>query len=100
VSPAGGSPRPIGIIGDLRLVNRPLLPGAIRNGRLLLSVAAADSWDWFTGVLDLRTGRLTRLEVDNPTDFHWITWAADGSILGSGLGNRSALWRFTREAAR
>lgn len=98
--PAGGSPRPIAVTGDLRLVSRPLMPGAIRNGRLLLAVAAVDSWDWFTGVLDLRTGRLTRLEVDNPTDFHWITWAADGSILGSGMGIRSALWKFTREAAR
>jgi hypothetical protein len=100
LSPAGGAPRPIAVTGDMRLVNRPLMPGAIRNGRLLLAVATVDSWDWFTGVLDLRTGRLTKLEVDNPTDFHWITWAADGSILGSGLGVRSALWRFTREAAR
>jgi hypothetical protein len=100
LSPGGGSPSPIAITGDLRLVNRPLMPGAIRNGRLLLPVATANSWYWFTGVLDLRTGQLTRVEVDNPTDFHWITWAADGSILGSGMGVQSTLWKFTREVQR
>jgi hypothetical protein len=42
----------------LRLVARPLLPGAVR----------------------------------------WITWAADGSVLGSGMGMQSTMWKFTREA--
>ncbi|HUF23498.1 MAG TPA: protein kinase [Vicinamibacterales bacterium] len=100
MSPAGGTPAPITITGDLRLVTRPLMPGAVRNGRLVLPIAVLDSWYWFAGVLDLRSGRLTRMEVVNPTDFHWITWAADGSVLGSGMAIRSALWKFTREAAR
>src|SRR5688500_536430 len=96
VSPDGGTPAPVAITGgDLRLVSRPLMPGAIRDGRLLLPIAVQDSWYWFAGVLDLRTGRLTKIEVVNPTDFHWMTWAADGSILGSGMGIQSALWKFT-----
>lgn len=100
MSPAGGTPEPIAIAGALRLVSRPLMPGAIRNGRLLLPVATVDSWYWFAGVLDLRTGRITKLELDSPTDFHWVTWASDGSVLGSGMAIQSALWKFTREAAR
>ena len=100
MSPAGGTPAPIAITGDLRLVNRPLMPGAIRNGRLVLPIAVQDSWYWFAGVLDFQSGRLTRMDVVNPTDFHWMTWAADGSVLGSGMGIQSALWKFTREASR
>jgi hypothetical protein len=100
MSPAGGTPAPIAIAGDLRLVNRPLMPGAIRNGRLVLPIAVQDSWYWFAGVLDLQSGRLTKIDVVNPTDFHWMTWAADGSVLGSGMAIQSALWKFTREVPR
>ena len=100
MSPAGGTPVPIAIPADVRLVSRPLTPGAIRNGRLLLPIAVLDSWYWFSGVLDLQSSRFTRMDVVNPTDIHWITWAADGSILGSGMTIQSALWKFTREAVR
>jgi hypothetical protein len=100
MSPDGGTPVTITISGDLRLVTRPLLPGAVRNGRLVLPVATVDSWYWSAGVLDLRSGRLSKLEVVNPTDFHWITWAADGSILGSGMSIQSSLWKFTRDGPR
>ncbi|CAN5685204.1 hypothetical protein BH24ACI5_BH24ACI5_20090 [soil metagenome] len=100
MSPDGGLPRPIAIVGDLRLVPRPLLPGAVRNGRLMMPVATADSWYWFTGVLDLRTGQLTKLTLDNATDFHFVTWAADGSILGSGMALQATLWHFVREVPR
>jgi eukaryotic-like serine/threonine-protein kinase len=101
MSPAGGTPAPIAIAGgDLRMVNRPLMPGAIRDGRLVLPIAVPDSWYWFAGMLDLRSGRLTQIAVVNPTDFHWMTWTADGSILGSGMGIQSSLWKFTREATR
>ena len=98
MSPDGGTPRPIAIVGDLRLVIRPLLPGAIRKGRLLLPVATADSWFWYTGVLDLRTGHIAKITLDNSTDFHFATWAADGSIIGSGMAIHSTLWKFVPEA--
>ena len=94
VPPGGGTPRPIAISGDLRLVVRPLAPGAVRAGRLVLPVATADSWFWHAGVLDLASGRLERIPVDYQTDFHSLTWAPDGSIVGSVLGVRGELWRF------
>ncbi len=90
----GGSPQPIDVKGDLRLVGEALLPGAVRNGRLLLPVATADSWYWYAAVLDLRTGRLDKIAVDYSTDFHGLTWTADGNVLGTGIGVQSALWRF------
>ena len=95
LSPGGGTPRPIDIRGDLRLVPEALLPGAVRNGRLVLPVASPDSWYWYAGALDLQTGRLGKIGVNYFTDFHGVTWAADGRVIGTGIGVQSALWRFT-----
>ena len=98
MSPAGGGTTPIAINStELRLVDEPLLPGAIRKGRLLLPVATADSWYWSTGVLDLKTGQIEKLTPDYSTDFHFATWAADGSIIGSGFATQSTLWKFAPE---
>jgi hypothetical protein len=97
VSPAGGSPRPIDINGSLRLIQEPLSSGAVRQGRLLLPVATADSWYWYLGTLDLQTGRLDKMDVNYVTDFHFATWAADGSVIGAGSGVQSALWKFAPE---
>jgi serine/threonine protein kinase len=48
VSPKGGMPIPIAMKGDLRMIFYPLSAGSIRRGRLVLPVASADSWYWFT----------------------------------------------------
>ncbi len=96
LSPSGGTPVPITIKGDLKMVAVPLLPGAVRKGRLLVPVATADSSYWYPGVVDLRTGVIQRVTIDYFTDFHGATWAADGSIIGSAIGAEGALWRFTR----
>ena len=48
----GGPPEQIPVHGDLRLIPRPLVPGAVRQGRLLLGVASTDSWFWHAGMLD------------------------------------------------
>ena len=81
--------------GDLRLIPRPLVPGAIRQGRLLLGVASADSWFWHAAMLDLKTGVVTKLADPNPSDFHFVTWRADGVPIGLGYGIATALWHFT-----
>jgi hypothetical protein len=98
LSPAGGTPMPIDIQSPFRLVVPPIAAGAIRNGRMLLPIASTDSWYWFLGVLDLKSGRLDKVSVDYFTDFHYATWTSDGRILGSGIGARSALWKFTPTA--
>jgi hypothetical protein len=30
------------------------------------------------------------------TDFHFLTWTADGRIVGAGLGMQAALWKFEK----
>ncbi len=69
-------------------------PVRFRNGRLLLPVATADSWYWYAGVLDLRTGQVQKFTLDYFTDFRAATWATDGSIIGSALDYQSTLWKF------
>ena len=92
---AGGAVEEIPVRGDLRLIPRPLVPGAVRQGRLALSVASADSWFWHAATLDLKTGVVTKLADPNPSDFHFVTWRADGVPIGFGYGIDTALWRFT-----
>jgi hypothetical protein len=51
------------------------------------------------GLLDLQTSRMQKVTLDYFTDFHFATWAADGSIIGSGVGIQSTLWKFAPEAS-
>jgi hypothetical protein len=85
----------IQVRGDLRLIPRSLVPGAVRNGRLALSVASADSWFWHAATLDLKTGVVSKLSDYTSSDFHFVTWRADGVPIGFGYGISTALWRFT-----
>jgi hypothetical protein len=91
---AGGVPRDLPMGTELRMANRPLSPGAIKNGRLLFSAATDDSWYWFVGMFDLKSGAVTRVPIKYETDFHLATWSADGRVLAMGLGVRSTLWRY------
>jgi hypothetical protein len=92
--PSGGAPQEIQVTGNLRLAGTPLMATAIRNGRLLVVAASADSWYWFASVVDLATGAIEKIKVNQFTDFQYITWTADGKLLGTGAGLTSALWRF------
>jgi serine/threonine protein kinase len=91
----GGPPHEIAVRSELRLIPRPLVPGAIRQGRLLLGAASADSWFWHAAMLDLKTGTLTKLAEPNPSDFHFVTWRADGVPIALGYGIDTALWHYT-----
>ena len=91
MKPSGGAIEEVPIRGDLRLIPRPLLPGAVRQGRLALAVASADSWFWHAAVLDLKTGVVTKLADPNPADFHFVTFRADGVPVGFGYGLAATL---------
>jgi hypothetical protein len=100
MKPANGVTVEIPIRGDLRLTYRPLTPGAIRDGVLVLVMATADSWFWHLATLDLKTGVATKLAAVNPSDFHYATWRADGFPVGFGYGINTSLWRFTARKNR
>lgn len=98
LSPDGGQNTPVAMhSADLRMIPEGLAPGGIRHGKLVLPVTTVDSWNWFPALLDLKTGALTRVPLKYDTDFHYLTWTADGRIVGAGLGMQAALWKFERK---
>ena len=55
----GGAVAAIPLRGELRLIQRALMPGSVRQGKLVLGVASADSWFWHAATIDLETGEVT-----------------------------------------
>jgi hypothetical protein len=98
MKPDGGAVADIPMTGNWRIVQRPLVPGAIRQGRMVLPVASPDSWFWHAAVLDLKTGAVDTLVERTPSDFHYVTWRSDGVPIGFAFGLDTRLWRFTRRS--
>ncbi len=67
------------------------------NGRLLLGLNPLDSWFNPVGMLDIATGKITRIPCDPLSDHHSSAWTADGRIVTSQLGLHATLWKFTPE---
>ena len=95
MKPTGGAVAEIPLRGELRLIQRALMPGSVRQGKLVLGVASADSWFWHAATIDLETGGVTKLTTVNPSDFHFATWRSDGIPIGFGFGLNTSLWHFT-----
>ena len=98
MKPTGGAVAAIPVKGDLRLIQRALMPGSVRQGKLVLGMASADSWFWHAATIDLETGVVTKLTTVNPSDFHFATWRSDGVPIGFGFGLNTSLWHFTARA--
>jgi hypothetical protein len=63
-----------------------------------LLVPLLDSWFNRPGVLDMNTGRVTRLPSDDASDYHAMSWLPDGRIMALHIGLRSTIWKFQPEA--
>jgi len=64
------------------------------DGRLLFPLQPLDSWFSPIGLIDIATGRVTRIASDDISDYHSMAWLPDGRILALRVGLRSTLWRF------
>jgi eukaryotic-like serine/threonine-protein kinase len=96
VSLRGGADREIPIEGPFRLPGYPLSAAMMgKDGRLLTPVVTDSAWCYPPGMLDLTTGRLTRLASDVDGDYHAMSWAPDGRILTWVMPPRRDLWKFT-----
>ena len=97
---SGTSGQAIPFHGDLRLTAMPLAPNAVaKDGRILVQVAALDSWFWRAAILDPSTGQVTRIPIDYEGDLFFSGWASDGRILALGIGIKGGVWRFHPERA-
>src|SRR5262249_34680793 len=65
-----------------------------RDGRLLSALVQPDNWFFPPGIVNLSTGRVTRIPVDHFGDYHFVLWGADGQVIAGAHDLRSTLWRF------
>ncbi|HEV2233200.1 MAG TPA: protein kinase [Terriglobia bacterium] len=92
---SGGTPGPIPIQSALRLAPVEFGTNAIgKDGRALVSIATPDNWFYGAGILDLRSGRLTRIPLNFIGDLLGLGWQDDGRILSTGWPLKATLWRF------
>jgi hypothetical protein len=96
--PGGGRERAIPVDRASPLLGLFITPGTIRaDRRMLVSLNVADSWFNPLGVLDLDSGRVTRVAGDRASDLLSGTWLPDGRILVSRKSLLASIWRFTPE---
>jgi len=96
----GGGEREIPLNGPFHLADAAITSSGIRNGKLAEPLASLDSWFFQPGVVDLATGRMTRIPVDFLGDFHFETWTPDGELVSWSHELRSTIWKMTQTAAR
>jgi Tol biopolymer transport system component len=93
----GGAEQEIPISGEAR----PYLGstgGISKDGKLLIGLQAPDSWFLDPAVIDLATGRATRIAIDALGDNFSMDWTPDGQVMAAVTGLQSSLWKFQKEA--
>ena len=90
-----GPEQEIPLAGPLKL-GYGIDPGAVRNGRLVAPGSTPTCY-WPPAIFDLATGKSARIPLDYTTDFHHLSWTADGKVLAFAMGFRSSMWKFTPE---
>jgi sugar lactone lactonase YvrE len=98
---AGGKEREIPLNGPFHLTFDPLSSSSIgRDRRIFVPLASPDDWFFPPGVVDLATGRMTRLPVDHVGDFHFLLRTQEGQVIAGAFDLRSSLWRFQSEVKK
>ena len=92
----GGAEQEIHVPGPLTL-GYMIDNEGIRNGRLV-APGSGPTWYWPPVIFDLATGKSARVPLEYVSDFHHMSWTADGKVMAAALAWRSNLWKFTRQA--
>jgi len=94
----GGGEQEIPLTGPYHLTFEPIGTEMIgKDGRLVVPLASPDSWFFSPGIVDLATGRMTRIPVDHYYDYFSMAWNPDGQVVATAMGLKSALWKFQPE---
>ena len=96
----GGGEREIPVNGPFHLIQSPITASGVRDSKLAMPLASLDSWFYQPGLVDLATGRMTRIPVDAPVDFHYEGWTADGSVMARTHEVHSTIWKMTQATER
>jgi serine/threonine protein kinase len=91
----GGPEQELPLNGPFHLAWAPIASNSIsRDGRILVPLALPDSWFFAPGIIDLQTGRMTRIPVDHFGDYHHMAWTSDGQVIAAARDLRAAIWKF------
>jgi len=91
----GGQEQEIPMDGSVPLFSPFLSPGALDGkGRLLVSLNPTDSWFCPPGLVDIATGRITRIPASKLSDYEYPVWTADGHVMALQLGLQASIWKF------
>jgi hypothetical protein len=97
VSLPDGTETPLPFQSGFRLISE-ISPTAVnRDGRMLVGVQSPDSWWDEVATLDLKTGKVVKLEIPYSGDIDFPGWTPDGRIIAHGFPMRASLWRFRKE---
>ena len=93
VSTENGPERAIAVNPDTRFQS---IGGVRADGVLAATVITADSWFIQLALVDLTSGRTTRLAGDGTSEVVSAAWTREGQILALKQGMDATIWTFTR----
>jgi hypothetical protein len=93
VSAENGTERAIAVNPGTRFQS---VGGVRADGLLATTVITADSWFIQLALVDLKSGRTTRLPGDGTSEVVSAAWTRDGQILALKQGMDATIWTFTR----
>jgi eukaryotic-like serine/threonine-protein kinase len=92
----GSSAHEIVLNGPFHLTFDPVSSAEIsHDGRMLVPMASLDDWFFVPGIIDLATGRMSRITTDQMGDYHSICWMPNGKVAALANELRSTIWKFT-----
>ncbi len=94
---SGGELQGIQLQGNPRLAPVPIGNHAVgKDGKILITITTPDYWFFEAAVVDLGSGRFTRIPLSYIGDAIGGNWASNGRILSAGFPLKSHIWRFRR----
>ncbi len=94
----GAPPHEIMLTGPLHPSWHPLTSASISaDGQMIAPLASPDSWFYIPGIIDLETGKMTRVPLDYFGDYFFLAWAAGGQIVAAVNDYSLSVWRFSLE---
>jgi hypothetical protein len=92
---SGGPEQDIHVQSSIPMGPLPLGGNGLRkDGKLLVGVQPQDSWFFSVAVLDVATGKLTRICLNYTGDILLSGWATDGRVLAFAEPMRAHIWHF------
>ena len=92
----GSAPHEITLNGPFHLTFDPVSSAEIsHDGRMLAPLASLDDWFFVPGIIDLATGRMSRITTDQTGDYHAMSWMPNGKAAALANEFRSTIWKFT-----